>query len=199
MTPPRHMRVVCGSRALAAKRCGDDGTAQTWAYRLCLDAIGDTPPASVILTGGCHHCPDEWALFAASGSADERNVVEYLANGVRKKWICGGRFRDPKLLQTNDWRATTPPVILAQRKHPALIRDDAMACAAGLALTNGWVATGVAIVAPWSETHGAEYTADMLWSYDVPTWVAWCPSEATPPAILAAMREGRARTPGAFA
>ena len=133
--------VVTGSRVLA-----DLPSAERWALDLLRSAVQH---ADTVVTGDAGG-PDAWALSAAR-TAGRRWAVYGLDGLVR-------RGHGPPV----PWTADAPPerrdgralwAAWCLHRDRAIVRDAVRAHAAGRSVQV------LALVAPWSPTHGTEYTA----------------------------------------
>ena len=136
--------LVTGSRALADR---DDSAA--WAQRILRDAIR-TPEPPRVYTGDARG-PDAWALALAGAEYTQwaRDGAFYC--GMTHPWMEGWWIAPPHPPATprtrDEWR------------RRLLARDRAMVAHAALCASRGDTVRVLALRAPWSETHGTDYTA----------------------------------------
>lgn len=135
--------------------------AEVWRWMKCRCRVG-----FAFLSGGAAG-PDSWG--AAGARHLGADAVEYLLDGLC--WVNGS----PRSGGGARWTDESPP---ARGDGPdawrrwCLKRDDAVAAAAARARDR---AEALAVVAPWSRTQGAAYTARRLSGAGVPTSVSVAP------------------------
>lgn len=136
--------LVTGSRVLA-----DRPEAEAWARRILRGPIrGDTRPR--VLTGDARG-PDAWAVEAAGTRwtrFDKHGAIYCgLLPDCREGWWTFPPTETPPRPRTRDeWRTRL------------LARDRAMVAYARLCADRGASVRVLALRAPWSETHGTDYT-----------------------------------------
>lgn len=156
-----NLLLVTGSRALA-----DTSAAHDWARVQLRSAVAAMVPSGLppacVLTGGCEGSPDFWVREPAR--ARGFTVVEYRLDGGR--YVNGER--------NGDWphRFAYRP---GSRPWP-LVRNKALVAAA-VACSEAWDVRVLALVAPWSKTHGTEYTASLAESRGLRVERLVCPEE----------------------
>ena len=133
--------VVTGSRALA-----DSGSAERWAFDLLHAAVAH---ADTLVTGDARG-PDAWALTCAR-TAGRRWAVYGLDGRVVRGHAAPVAWTVDAPPERRDGRALWAAWCL--HRDRAIVRDAARAAARGRAVRV------LALVAPWSETRGTEYTA----------------------------------------
>lgn len=136
--------LVCGSRVL-----GDVKGATVWGRQIVAAAIAALPPRSVVLTGGAVG-PDAWAGEFASKRAV--NLVEYRLDGFR--WV-NGKWDYPP------WPHRLP-IEPHERKGGRgfpLLRNQAMIDALAQ-LDPEWDRYVLALIAPWAQTQGTQFTVE---------------------------------------
>lgn len=139
---------VTGARALAERKA-----AVLWAWEVLRARINVLPRNACILTGGCPRSPDEWAYEI--GRTRKLTVVEYKLDGRR--------YVNSQIEERNsEWRMpdVVPPGSRPGEPGWPHIRNAALIEGALAALNAGWDVSVLAVLAPWSKTHGAVTTAD---------------------------------------
>lgn len=136
--------LVTGSRALADR---DDSAA--WARARIAEAL-DATPGSYVLTGDAHG-PDAWATVASVA----RHIILGRHGRIRAQLVRDGHdgwWIDPP-------RPPPVPSGLREWRDRLLARDRALVAFAQRSADQGHTAHVLALRAPWSETHGTDYTA----------------------------------------
>ncbi len=136
--------LVTGSRALA-----DRADSAAWARGILYDAIR-TPARPRVYTGDASG-PDTWAI-ALAGSG----YTQWARDGAIYCWM-GAPDREGWWIEPPH-----PPVLPRTRdewRRRLLARDRAMVAHAALWASRGDTVRVLALRAPWSETHGTDYTA----------------------------------------
>jgi hypothetical protein len=145
----RNVILVTGSRALDPRCRRTPGTEASlrWAREILLAEIIDMKLGDVVVTGDAMG-PDEIALSLC-------RQLNRMARVFRKE----GEVVNTSLRRTSTWRDEVGvPVHPESWRDRALARDSAMVrrVASMRGLLN---LHAIALIAPWADTHGTEYTA----------------------------------------
>lgn len=131
--------IVCGSRSMS-KRV----EAEEWARRIIEKAIMALGKDDVVMAGGAEG-PDVWAReFALK---HKRTLLEFRLDGHR--WLNNQK--------TNEFWYDKSLLLREDALRWPLFRNEHMAMAARKAKEAGWEVIGVAVVAPWTVTHGTTH------------------------------------------
>lgn len=136
--------LVTGSRALA-----DREDSATWAQGRITQALR-AHPGSYVLTGDAHG-PDAWAVVASAS----RHIILDRHGRIRAQIVRDGHdgwWIDPP-------RPPPVPSGLHEWRDRLLARDRALVACARRYADQGHTVRVLALRAPWSETHGTDYTA----------------------------------------
>jgi len=139
--PPVDILVVTGSRVLA-----DQAGSERWALAVLHELV---PIAATVVTGDARG-PDRWALTVARTTG--RRWASYALDGfVRRGHGDPVRWGTP---DPKDQRNRATAAAWCLHRDRVLVADAVRAHAAGRSVRV------LALVAPWSTTHGTEYTAE---------------------------------------
>jgi len=155
--------LVTGSRALA-----DTPSAAEWCQGILADTIGALPPGSIVVHGFADG-PDTWAWEACARFGVRQRA--YYATGRLEDGV-PAREGASREIAVSRWIGWTSLDAIPLRRRP-LERNRAMVswCAAQPD------ARCLALVAPWSRTHGTEHTAGLARKAGIAVDVRECPGE----------------------
>lgn len=161
----RRLRVVIGSRCLddtpapADRRdTPEDGPAARWSKRVIWTWMRTGERPDLFLSGYARG-PDRWGALAAYHLSVPR--LEFRLDG--RRWKNGRPVREDAPMAR--WTEEAPPASNAGKKawkDWCLARDRAMGAAAHRAADDGWEVSLLAVIAPWSDTHGTEYSMEFF-------------------------------------
>lgn len=183
----RRLRVTIGSRCLDDTVAPADGQgppeagpSARWAKGIIWTWMRSGERPDLFLSGYARG-PDRWGSLAAYHLRIPR--LEFRLDG--RRWTDGRPVRGPMA------RWAEKPAPASKAGHKAwkdwcFARDQAMGAAAQRAVQEGWEVELLAVIAPWSGTHGTEYSLEFFQHERIKIEAVVAPLSLRPASVAAA-------------